>query len=160
MELKIWYKVVTELPPHYSGVPDAETCRAHCECRNDAPFFHWNKNNKVCRCLETNDDKVSHGDSTSGVARGCSRNTSDDCLVEENIALPGFDVNNGLSDPRQNDAESCRSFCKANYPTAMYFDWTGLSFNLQTYHKTCWCKTSNAGRKADPGIYSGEVCRG
>ena len=89
-----------------------------------------------------------------------SATTPDACLIEENMTIPGHDINDGPQDPRQNDAEGCRSFCKANYPSTMYFTWIGLSYEHQTMHKICWCKTSNGGKKADPGVYSGEVCRG
>ena len=57
-----------------------------------------------------------------------SATTPDACLIEENMTIPGHDINDGPQDPRQNDAEGCRSFCKANYPSTMYFTWIGLSY--------------------------------
>ena len=73
-----------------------------------------------------------------------------DCIIENNIDYPGNDINNG--DP-QNDAESCRSFCQSNYPTAKYF-------SLGTGN-ACRCKTSNSGRIVKQGVVSGNVmCTG
>ena len=86
------------------------------------------------------------------------RAAADACEIEENITLPGYDINDGDTDPRQNDAESCRSFCKANYPSAAYFTWVGPSFQHQTWRKKCWCKTSNADREAATGVSSGKIC--
>ena len=85
--------------------------------------------------------------------------TTNACLIEENIVYPGNDINDGSSDPKQNDAESCRSFCESNYPTAMYFGWFSPSNGGVNLHKTCWCKSSKAGRKSVQGSYSGEICR-
>ena len=84
-----------------------------------------------------------------------------ECLIEENTAFYGNNLNDGLSDPLQDDVESCRSFCKSTYPTAKYFHWVGSSSNWQPgYHNTCWCKHSDSGRKTRDGSTSGEVaCR-
>ena len=65
--------------------------------------------------------------STCKVGKIVSKSNGDSCLVEENISNFGFDINNGNTDPKQNDAASCRSFCEANYPTAKYFDWISPS---------------------------------
>ena len=70
-----------------------------------------------------------------------------ECMIENNIAYSVNDINNG-GDP-QNDAQSCRSFCKSNYPTAKYFT-LGTANN-------CRCKTSNSGRKVNQGAVSGNV---
>ena len=86
------------------------------------------------------------------------------CLIEENFSYNSYDVNNGWSDPKQNDAESCRAFCESTYPTASFFEW----YSPSNYYKdsnpgsinSCWCSTSNAGRTPLQGHHSGEICRG
>ena len=79
---------------------------------------------------------------------------SDTCSIEENTWLPGYDVYNGYNAPKQNDAESCRSFCQSNYPTAKFFVWMEIKGGV------CNCTTSDAGRKAETGNHSGRICRG
>ena len=89
-----------------------------------------------------------------------------ECLIEENTSFQSDYLNDGYSDPRQNDVESCRSFCRSNYPTAKYFEWVGPSpwwdpFSLwQPEPNTCWCKHSDQGRKTRDGSTSGEVICG
>ena len=69
-------------------------------------------------------------------------------LTEYDIAYYGNDVNDGTSNV-QSDVASCRSSCKSM--GADYFD-----FNYGG-NKECWCKNSNAGRKQQVGVVSGET---
>ena len=73
------------------------------------------------------------------------------------MSYDGNDLNQGLDVPRQKDAASCQSYCKSNYPTATHFDWVSPSNSWGAGHNTCWCKTSNAGRKVVQGTSAGEV---
>ena len=83
------------------------------------------------------------------------------CVIEENVAYPGNDLNDGNNDPRQNDVDSCQSYCKTNYPAATHFEWVSPSHSWTAGHKTCWCKHSNAGRVVAQGSTSGElICGG
>ena len=70
------------------------------------------------------------------------------CLTENDISYTGNDVNDGTSNV-QSDVASCRSSCKSM--GANYFD-----FNYGG-NKECWCKKSNAGRKQQVGVVSGET---
>ena len=79
------------------------------------------------------------------------------CLIEEISYGQGSGVNDGLADPRHNDAESCRSYCKSNYPNSIYFSWFSTTASWTQGHKRCFCKTSNADPENKVGIYSGNV---
>ena len=79
------------------------------------------------------------------------------CVIEEDTMYFGNDLNDGLNDPKQYDAESCRSFCKSDYPSAKYFNWVGPHAPWTPGHNTCWCKYSDSGRRAETGHTSGEV---
>ena len=85
--------------------------------------------------------------------------TTSNCLVEENSSYDGTDINNGLNDPTQNDANSCRTYCDSTYPNALYFNWIPLSDVWTAARETCWCKSSKTGIVSKPGRYAGEVCR-
>ena len=81
-----------------------------------------------------------------------------ECLIEENTSFQSNYLNDGYSDPRQNDVESCRSFCRSNYPTAKYFEWVGPFVSMNP--ETCWCKESSSGKTHLEGSKSGEVACG
>ena len=81
------------------------------------------------------------------------------CPIEENIDYQGSAINDGYND-KKNDAESCRSFCESNYPTANYFEWKSPLAGWVAGHKTCWCQTTFNGKTSSDGTYSGEICRG
>ena len=80
------------------------------------------------------------------------------CLIEEVAYGQGSSVNDPAADPKRNDAESCRSYCKSNYPTTIYFSWISTTSSWTQGHKRCYCKTSNAGpRVNNGGTFSGNV---
>ena len=52
--------------------------------------------------------------------------------------------------------ESCKSFCTSLQ--AKYFTWIANEAGLSEFKNSCWCKSSNAGRRAKNGFTSGEAC--
>ena len=67
---------------------------------------------------------------------------------------------NGGTD-KQPDLESCKSFCRANYPSAKYFGYVSPDFPNKEAASACRCKYSNAGRRAYNGVFAGELgCNG
>ena len=83
-----------------------------------------------------------------------------ECTIEEDTSYAGNDLNDGLEDPKQDDAESCRSFCKSDYPSAKYFTWVGPDVTWQRGRNACWCKDSDSGRMDGRGKTSGAVTCG
>ena len=87
--------------------------------------------------------------------------SNSNCVIEENIKYDGGgnDLNNGQASPRQNDAASCQSYCKSNYPAANYFEWHSTSSSAYTMHKICYCKATDAGKSPANwgGTFAGEV---
>ena len=81
-------------------------------------------------------------------------------MVEEDTNYQGNDINNGLADPRQYDAMSCKTYCKSNYLSAGYFTWVSPSSAESHFHNTCWCKNSDSGKAYEQGETSGEVTCG
>ena len=85
-----------------------------------------------------------------------------DCQPEENMDYMGSDLNNGRKDLQPN-VESCISFCRTNYPKAIYFTWVDVVHARKEFHNSCWCKNVNAinHRTEAQGITSGAInCRG
>ena len=83
------------------------------------------------------------------------------CTFEENISYTGTELNAGTDGPAQDDAESCRSFCKSNYPSATHFGWVTPSSDWIEGRKTCWCKTTIVGAESQQDIIAGVVnCEG
>ena len=80
------------------------------------------------------------------------------CMVEKNVSYRGSDVNRGRQDKRPNVKE-CRDLCRSK--NAKYFDWVSTEHPDMRQHNSCWCKTSNGGRIAAPGIIAGVTnCEG
>ena len=81
-------------------------------------------------------------------------------MLEEDTNYAGNDVNNGS--PRQDDAMSCKEYCKSNYPRAKYFTWVSPSAPWTKFYiyNTCWCKLSDSGKRNQQGETSGEVTCG
>ena len=80
------------------------------------------------------------------------------CAIERNVSYLGGDVNDGRKDGRPNVRE-CRTLCRSK--NARYFDWVSAEHPDRRQHKSCWCKISNAGRRASPGVIAGETnCAG
>ena len=96
--------------------------------------------------------------SSTTTSTAATTSSTSACLIEEISYGHGSSVNDAMADPKRNDAESCRSFCKSNYPTAMYFTWISTTSSWTAAHKRCYCKTSNAGpRVNNGGTFSGNV---
>ena len=86
--------------------------------------------------------------------------TPANCLIEHEVNYVGHDITNGplavlavaINGHADNipDWQSCKFFCIDEYPTAQYFTY------VQSNNK-CWCKTSDAGRRTESGVISGEV---
>ena len=53
----------------------------------------------------------------------CGNSSTTTCLIEENVGYNGPNINHLGEDLKQNDAESCQSFCESNYPAATHFTW-------------------------------------
>ena len=83
-----------------------------------------------------------------------------ECVIEEDISNHSNDINDGRNDPKQYDAESCKSFCKSTYPTAKYFKWVSPYAAWTPGHNTCWCKYSDSDRRDERGQTSGDVTCG
>ena len=114
----------------------------------------------LCRGRSVDDIAATTSSATTTTMSTTSTTTTIACLIEENVEYAaGNDSNDGLNEPRQNDAESCQSFCESNYPTAMYFTWHSTSSAWVPGRETCWCKSSNTGMSPKPGVYSGDICR-
>ena len=64
---------------------------------------------------------------------------------------------NGLNEPRQPDTESCRAYCSATYPDALYYDYVTPEATWVEGRNSCWCKTTNSGRTVSMGVIAGEV---
>ena len=77
------------------------------------------------------------------------------CLIEENTSYHGNDMNGGTD--KQPDLESCKSFCRSNYPTAKYFGYVSPDFPNKASASACRCKYSNAGRRKHNGVFAGEL---
>ena len=85
------------------------------------------------------------------------------CRVEHDINYDcGTDctLNDGFDD-RVDDWESCKSLCESDQATAFYFsyvpyykEWWGADGH---YSKTCWCRSSDSGRKHSSGLVSGDL---
>ena len=71
------------------------------------------------------------------------------CTVEFDTNYDGAKANNVYLSPRQPDWQSCRSFCKSNYPSAMYFKHSSTL--------NCACLTTKTRSSAGAGKTSGEV---
>ena len=158
------------------------SCRAFCESNYDnAMYFTWLSQShawvaghNLCFCKSSDagqqaetgaySGEICSGNTTplisTSTSTTTSTTTSDDCLIEENIGNTSSDLNNGNTYDRQNDAQSCRSFCKSNYPTALYFTWMSPAHHWVAGREACFCKSSDAGRRSEPGVYFGEICRG
>ena len=80
------------------------------------------------------------------------------CLVEPNTNYQGNAMNKGMDD-KQPDLESCKSFCRSNYPTAKYFSYASPDYPhpILNNAKFCSCKHSNGGRKELKGFISGDL---
>ena len=78
-----------------------------------------------------------------------------DCYKENNTALPGNDVNNGVNN-RQDDEEACRLSCRT-VAGSVFFDWVSPDYHDSNFHNTCWCKHSDSGRQDSVGAISGNV---
>ena len=157
---------------------DAESCRSFC--RSDYPsakFFNWigpnadwTSGHNTCWCKSSDSGKKGERGHTSGqtacVDQGdetaTTTTTTLNCVTEEDTGYDGGDLSDGTTNPRQNDVESCRSFCKSDYPSATHFTWIGPNAAWTPGHNTCWCKTSNFVRKPGRrwGETSGEVSCG
>ena len=75
--------------------------------------------------------------------------------MEEDIDNPGNDLVDGLNN-KQPDAEACRLSCRS-ISGAKYFDWSSPRYHDSYYHKGCWCKDSDVGRRESVGVISGNV---
>ena len=71
------------------------------------------------------------------------------CLTEQGIDYSGGDVSHSM----ESDVESCRSSCKSKGED--YF-----TFVVGQGPQWCWCKNSNAKRRKDSSVVSGEICPG
>ena len=144
---------------------DAESCRSFCGSNYlNATHFTWiaptPSSPSKCWCKSAKSgSQFSQGRYAGEICMGTSATstTADACPIEVDMAYPdATNVNNGHNDPRQIDAESCRSFCESNYPTAKFFVWA----SLPSYNGQCFCKASDAGKDIRLGMHSGEICRG
>ena len=82
------------------------------------------------------------------------------CVIENGIDYYGYNLNglNGQSSwDKKSDGETCQCFCKHHYPTAPFFTFITTSMSYSLYHYTCWCRSSDAGRKTLSGAISGDV---
>ena len=91
-----------------------------------------------------------------------SATSTSTCTVEFDTNYDGAKANDVYGSPKQPDWQSCQSFCKSNYPSALFF-----KHNLPTndpssqFYQTCACKTTKTGSTASAGKVSGEVnCAG
>ena len=87
------------------------------------------------------------------------------CRTEDNIDYYCSDcsLNDGTND-KVNDMEACKSLCESNYPGAYFFSYVNCYWGTNpwgsctgTYSRTCWCRTSDAGRKSDQNVISGDL---
>ena len=89
--------------------------------------------------------------------------TTTGCIIKENIWYNGtiLGVGTNGNDQSQNDSESCRLFCRANYPTATHFGWVRPSSAWIEGRNSCWCKNSISGEEIQQDAIAGEVnCEG
>ena len=99
----------------------------------------------------------------------CSKNCEDtayyDATGKTNLNKDVDENGNLLELKKTADVESCKTFCKTEYPNeAKYFSWVDgkrTSFG-QRYKNTCWCRTKDAiknGEKTNPiGTTTGVTC--
>ena len=80
--------------------------------------------------------------------------SSTECFEETGFDYQGYDINNGFNDSQSN-AEDCRHKCRSR--NATFFTWVPPMEIWENYQNSCWCKTSNAGRRAKAGHVSGNV---
>ena len=82
------------------------------------------------------------------------------CVIEDGIDYYGNNLN-GLhgesSWDKKSNRETCQCFCKHHYPTTTFFTFVTNSMSDSKYHYTCWCRTSDSGRKTLSGAISGHV---
>ena len=58
-------------------------------------------------------------------------------MIAENISYGEDALNDGRED-KQATLANCRSFCRTNYKSAEYFDYTTLAATC-CYPEECWC---------------------
>ena len=84
--------------------------------------------------------------------------TPTSCTVEFDIDYSGDNANVPTSDPTQPNWESCRSHCKTNHPSALYFKYNIPDAGVGgQYWQTCACKITKTATLASPGHVSGVV---
>ena len=148
---------------HFTFTPQSGQSWGNCVCKSSqSPLNAMNGaiSGKVICTATTSTTTTTTASPTTTITTSVSPiTTSSNCLVEENSSYDGTDINNGLNDPTQNDANSCRTYCDSTYPNALYFNWIPLSDVWTAARETCWCKSSKTGKVSKPGRFAGEICR-
>ena len=140
--------------------PDWQSCQSFCLATypNSTHFVYFTTNDSFtsghewCKCKSALGNIIKFPGRIAGEVACTTMATTDPCPIEVDMGNPTNNLNNGNTDPKQNDTESCRSFCESNYPTAKFFVWN--------QNHNCWCKSSDNGKRQEPGKYHGEICRG
>ena len=149
--------------------PDPRSCWIFCWQTYNTSYFTWAKKDHAiqnwqtgCFCKKSYLNTTVDSGYVSGIV--CPPNsislstnsTTTSCIIEQNIAYNGTSLND-IDDPRQSDAESCKLYCKSNYPNATHFGWKSPSSNWVVGRNSCWCKNSIYSKESRQNTFSGEL---